>query len=96
MHLRKLWIIEKWVSFKLIENEITEDHLKVIGLAHLTDETAAAVIAYAYPGLGDFSAKQFQDFRKEYQLIQVPLLYRRSGVLINGVLKITRKGRKQL
>ena len=96
MHLRKLWIIEKWVSFKLIENEITQDHLNVIGLAYLTDETASAVIEYAYPELGDFSTKQFQDFRKEYQLIQVPLPYRRAGVLIKGVLKITRIGRKEV
>lgn len=96
IHMRKLWIIEKWVSFEPIENEITQDHLNVIGLAYLTDETASAVIEYAYPELGDFSTKQFQDFRKEYQLIQVPLPYRQSGVLIKGVLKITRKGRKQV
>jgi hypothetical protein len=96
IHRRKVWIVERWVSFRLIENEITEDHWNELGLAYFTDETASAIIAHAFPELGDFTKKQFEDFRKNHGLEQVPLAHRRSGVVVNGVLKITRVGRKRI
>ncbi len=94
IHMRKVWIVERWVSFRLIETEITEDHWNEIGLAYLTDETASAVIAQAFPELGGFTQKQFEDFRKKHNLEQVPLSHRRRGVAYSGRLKITHIGRK--
>ena len=95
-HLRKVWIVEGWVSFHRIEDEITEDHWNEIGLAYFTDETASAIIAYAFPELGDFTKKQFEDFRKNHGLEQVPLAHRRSGIVVKGRLKIDRIGRKRV
>jgi hypothetical protein len=96
IHMRKVWIVETWVSFRLIEDEITEDHWNEIGMAYLTDETAAEVIEHAFSDLGGFTKKQFEDFRKNHGLVQVPLAHRRSGVVVNGTLKITRIGRKRV
>lgn len=95
-YLRKLWICEKWVSFEPIINEITEEHLNTIGLCYLTDETASQIIESVFPRLGEFSKKQYEDFRKKNGLIQVPLAHRRSGFLLNGVMDFKRVGRKRV
>lgn len=71
MHLeycRKLWIIECWVSFRTIRNEITDYHLSEIGIAYLTDETASALIEHMFPECGDFTTKHYENFRKRYGL----------------------------
>jgi len=96
MYMRKVWIVENWISFRLIEDEITDHHLSEIGLAYLTDETASEVIAHSFPECGDFTPKQYQDFRKSYNLTQVPLAYRYAGVMVNRSLKITHIGRKKV
>ena len=95
-YMRKAWIVENWISFHLIEDEITSDHLSVIGLAYLTDEMASEVIAHAFPECGDFTKKEFENFRNRYELVQVPQTHRRSGMVLNGVLRITRIGRKRV
>jgi hypothetical protein len=93
---RKVWILESWVSFHTIHDEITDHHLSEIGLAYLTDETASAVIEYMFPESGEFTTKQFRDFRERYELVQVPLAHRHRGVMVNGELKITHVGRKSV
>ncbi len=95
-YMRKLWIVERWISFRLITDEITKEHMNEIGLCYLTDETASDVIEHAFPYMGEFSRKQFEDFRKKHGLIQVPLAYRRSGAMIQGALKINRIGRRRI
>jgi hypothetical protein len=94
IYMRKVWIVENWISFRLIEDEITDHHLSEIGLAYLTDETASEVIAHSFPECGDFTKKEFENFRKLYGLVQVPQAYRYSGVVVNGVLRLTRIGGK--
>lgn len=93
--MRSAWIVETWLSFNMNSgDEITEEQLEGVGLAYFTDETAVAIIEDAFPDLGEYTKKQFEDFRKKYGLVQVPLEYRRAGVLIGDVLKIIRIGRK--
>ena len=96
MYMRKVWVVENWISFRLIEDEITDHHLREIGIAYLTDETASEVIAHAFPECGDFTKKEFENFRKLYGLVQIPQAYRRSGMMLNGVLRITRIGGKRV
>jgi hypothetical protein len=96
MYMRKVWIVENWISFRLIEDEITDHHLSEIGLAYLTDETASEVIAHSFPECEDFTKKEFENFRKLYGLVQVPQAYRRSGMMLNGVLRIIRIGGKRV
>jgi hypothetical protein len=93
---RKVWILESWVSFHTIHDEITDHHLSEIGLAYLTDETASAMIEYMFPESGEFTTKQFENFRNRYSLVQVPLPYRHRGIMVNGELKITHVGRKKV
>ena len=95
-YLRKLWIIECWVSFRSIREEITDYHLSEIGIAYLTDETASALIEHMFPECGDFTTKHYENFRKRYGLAQVPLAYRHKGIMVNGELKITHVGRKKV
>jgi hypothetical protein len=96
LYWRKLWIIESWVSLHTIKDEITDHHLSEIGIAYLTDETAAPLIQSMFPECGEFTTKQYQDFRKSYNLTQVPLVYRHRGIVSGRALKITHIGRKEV
>jgi len=95
IHMRKVWIVENWVSFIPIHEEITKAHEDSLGLCYFTDETISDLVQSTFPELGDFTKKQFEDFRKRYGLVQVSLEHRQSGVVINGVLNVTRIGRKK-
>ena len=96
MFMRKIWILEHWVSLILIDGDIFNPDLGEIGLAYLTDDTASAVIEYKFPDCGEFTPKQFENFRKRYSLAQVPLPYRHRGIVVGGELKITHVGRKKV
>jgi hypothetical protein len=96
MLAREFWILEHWVSLIRIDGDIFNPNLCEIGIAYLTDETASAAIEYIFPECGDFSTKQFRDFRERYELVQVPLAHRHRGVMVNGELKITHVGRKSV
>ena len=96
--IRSGWILQNWVAFKRGGEPVGDFGMNMdfddLGLCYLTDETAAAVIAHNFQ-MGDYSTKQFRDFRKKYNLMQVPLCYRMSGIVVRGSLKIDRKGRKR-
>jgi hypothetical protein len=87
---------KNWVSLVRIDGDIFNPDLGEIGIAYLTDETASAAIEYMFPECGDFTTKQFRDFRERYELVQVPLTHRHRGVMVNGELKITHVGRKSV
>lgn len=92
--IRSCWIIQNWIS--TTEPASEEVIIDGTGLSYLTDETAALWIEIYFPELGDFSVKQFRDFREKYNLIQVPPQYRISGVFKNGAFKANRIGKKRI
>ncbi|MCX6879480.1 MAG: hypothetical protein NTW21_37605 [Verrucomicrobia bacterium] len=96
---RSVWMLHNWVAFKK-GGEPAEDagmnlDFDDLGLCYLTDETAAGRVEAEFD-MGEFTTKQFRDFRRKYKLLQVPKAHRMSGIFLNGGLKIIRKGRKRV
>jgi len=97
--IRTGWILQNWVAFSHVGEPVEHAGMNLdyddLGLCHLTDETAASVIEHSFK-MEEYSTKQFRDFRKKYNLLQVPKIYRMAGFMVNGCLKIERKGRKRI
>lgn len=97
--IRSGWILQNWFAFKRADDPAEDSGMNMnfddLGLCCFTDETAAAIIESRFD-MGEFSRKQFTDFRKKYKLAQVSKEHRRSGIIRNGDLIVQRIGRKAI
>ena len=93
--IKNKWATQIWISgnwFNFYDGEEESQDFDKIGLCYFTSACAAEIISNA--SNSKFTKKQFEDFRDKWELAQIPVKYRRSGVFRLGELVISRVGGK--